>query len=125
MPCPANPLKLPVCVRTVLQLPRAGTLTVISVNSRSGCNIRGIAGRRSRRGVRVRLRVREGRRRVNRECTSRLDRCGESWLADHKETGRDRLYAIVQYDFAAERPDELNARAGEPIIVIAQSNHEW
>ena len=37
----------------------------------------------------------------------------------------DRLYAIVQYDFVAERPDELNASAGEPIIVIAQSNHEW
>lgn len=35
------------------------------------------------------------------------------------------LYAIVQYDFEAERPDELNAKAGEPIIVIAQSNHEW
>lgn len=37
----------------------------------------------------------------------------------------NRLYAIVQYDFEAERPDELNAKAGEPIIVIAQSNHEW
>ncbi|KAK4686861.1 bud emergence protein 1, partial [Tremellales sp. Uapishka_1] len=35
------------------------------------------------------------------------------------------LYAIVQYDFHAERPDELDARAGEPIVVIAQSNHEW
>ncbi|KAL7409469.1 hypothetical protein BDY24DRAFT_372521 [Mrakia frigida] len=35
------------------------------------------------------------------------------------------LYAIVQYDFDAERPDELQAKAGEPIIVIAQSNHEW
>lgn len=35
------------------------------------------------------------------------------------------LYAIVQYDFHAERPDELQARAGEPIVVIAQSNHEW
>lgn len=36
-----------------------------------------------------------------------------------------RLYAIVQYDFHAERPDELQAKAGEPIVVIAQSNHEW
>lgn len=36
-----------------------------------------------------------------------------------------RLYAIVQYDFVAERADELDAKAGEPIIVIAQSNHEW
>ncbi|TIC42257.1 hypothetical protein E3Q08_02925 [Wallemia mellicola] len=34
-------------------------------------------------------------------------------------------YAVVQFDFIAERPDELSARAGEPIIVIAQSNHEW
>lgn len=35
------------------------------------------------------------------------------------------LYGIVQYDFQAERPDELDAKAGEAIIVIAQSNHEW
>ena len=35
------------------------------------------------------------------------------------------LYGVVQYDFKAERPDELQARAGEPIIVIAQSNEEW
>ncbi|CAG8546492.1 8834_t:CDS:2 [Funneliformis caledonium] len=35
------------------------------------------------------------------------------------------LYGIVLYDFAAERPDELDAKAGEPIIIIAQSNHEW
>lgn len=35
------------------------------------------------------------------------------------------LYGIVQYDFVAERADELNAKRGEPIIVIAQSNHEW
>src|ERR1044071_5074075 len=35
------------------------------------------------------------------------------------------LYGIVLYDFNAERPDELDAKAGEPIIVIAQSNHEW
>ncbi|RIA97462.1 hypothetical protein C1645_871336 [Glomus cerebriforme] len=35
------------------------------------------------------------------------------------------LYGIVLYDFDAERPDELEAKAGEPIIVIAQSNHEW
>jgi len=36
-----------------------------------------------------------------------------------------RVYAIVQYDFQAERPDELDAKKGEPIVVIAQSNHEW
>lgn len=35
------------------------------------------------------------------------------------------LYGVVQYDFIAERADELDARKGEPIIVIAQSNHEW
>lgn len=35
------------------------------------------------------------------------------------------LYGVVQYDFVAERPDELDAKRGEPIIVIAQSNHEW
>lgn len=37
----------------------------------------------------------------------------------------DSVYAIVQYDFQAERPDELDAKKGEPIVVIAQSNHEW
>ncbi|ORY64637.1 hypothetical protein BCR35DRAFT_334723 [Leucosporidium creatinivorum] len=35
------------------------------------------------------------------------------------------LYGIVQYNFVAERADELDAKRGEPIIVIAQSNHEW
>ena len=35
------------------------------------------------------------------------------------------VYGIVQYDFSAERPDELSAKAGEAIIVIAQSNPEW
>lgn len=35
------------------------------------------------------------------------------------------VYGIVQYDFKAERPDELQASAGEAIIVIAQSNPEW
>lgn len=34
-------------------------------------------------------------------------------------------YAVVKFDFAAERADELEAAAGEPIIVIAQSNYEW
>lgn len=29
------------------------------------------------------------------------------------------------YDFQAERADELEAKAGEAIIVIAQSNPEW
>lgn len=35
------------------------------------------------------------------------------------------VYGIVQYDFSAERPDELDAKQGEAIIVIAQSNPEW
>ncbi|KAI9033652.1 hypothetical protein CLU79DRAFT_830026 [Phycomyces nitens] len=35
------------------------------------------------------------------------------------------LYGVVLYDFQAERGDELNAKEGEPIIVIAQSNLEW
>ena len=35
------------------------------------------------------------------------------------------LYGIVLYNFDAERPDELQATAGEAIIVIAQSNSEW
>jgi bud emergence protein 1 len=35
------------------------------------------------------------------------------------------LYGVVLYDFNAERPDELEAKTGEPIIVIAQSNDEW
>lgn len=35
------------------------------------------------------------------------------------------VYGVVKYDFLAERPDELQAQAGEAIIVIAQSNPEW
>ena len=35
------------------------------------------------------------------------------------------IYGIVLYDFNAERPDELEAKTGESIIVIAQSNPEW
>ncbi|EEB06739.1 hypothetical protein SJAG_01794 [Schizosaccharomyces japonicus yFS275] len=35
------------------------------------------------------------------------------------------LFGVVLYDFSAERPDELTAKAGEAIIVIARSNHEW
>ncbi|KAG0791152.1 hypothetical protein G6F22_006217 [Rhizopus arrhizus] len=36
-----------------------------------------------------------------------------------------KLYGVVLYDFKAERPDELDAQAGESIVIIAQSNHEW
>ncbi|KAF1982637.1 hypothetical protein K402DRAFT_424389 [Aulographum hederae CBS 113979] len=35
------------------------------------------------------------------------------------------VYGVVMYDFKAERPDELDAKEGEAIIVIAQSNPEW
>ncbi|KAI8363586.1 hypothetical protein B0O80DRAFT_17193 [Mortierella sp. GBAus27b] len=35
------------------------------------------------------------------------------------------LYGIVLYDFAAERADELDCKAGDAILVIAQSNEEW
>lgn len=35
------------------------------------------------------------------------------------------VYGIVKYDFDAERPDELEAKSGEAIIVVAQSNPEW
>ena len=39
--------------------------------------------------------------------------------------GAGGVYGIVTYDFNAERPDELDAKEGEAIIVIAQSNPEW
>lgn len=35
------------------------------------------------------------------------------------------VYGVVLYDFNAERPDELEAKMGEAIIVVAQSNPEW
>lgn len=34
-------------------------------------------------------------------------------------------YAVVLHDFVAERTDELDAKAGDPISVVAQSNREW
>ncbi|GBE79149.1 hypothetical protein BKA93DRAFT_823954 [Sparassis latifolia] len=34
-------------------------------------------------------------------------------------------YAVVLHDFVAERADELDARAGDPVTVVAQSNREW
>lgn len=39
--------------------------------------------------------------------------------------GGAMVYGIVLYDFQAERADELEAKSGEAIIVIAQSNPEW
>lgn len=47
----------------------------------------------------------------------RMSRLGRS--------GGAMVYGIVMYDFKAERPDELEAKEGEAIIVIAQSNPEW
>ncbi|KAJ1302623.1 hypothetical protein OPQ81_002940 [Rhizoctonia solani] len=35
------------------------------------------------------------------------------------------FYAVVLYDFTAERPDELDVHAGEPLMVVAQINREW
>ena len=35
------------------------------------------------------------------------------------------FYAVVLHDFVAERTDELDAKAGDPITVVAQSNEEW
>jgi bud emergence protein 1 len=35
------------------------------------------------------------------------------------------LYGVVIYDFNAERQDELDAKQGEPILVVAQSSPEW
>lgn len=35
------------------------------------------------------------------------------------------FFAVVIHDFTAERPDELDAKANDPITVVAQSNEEW
>ncbi|KAG6850152.1 hypothetical protein H0H93_000279 [Arthromyces matolae] len=35
------------------------------------------------------------------------------------------FYAVVMHDFVAERADELDAKAGDSITVVAQSNREW
>ncbi|KAG6918225.1 hypothetical protein DXG01_015818 [Tephrocybe rancida] len=35
------------------------------------------------------------------------------------------FYAVVLHDFVAERADELDAKAGDSITVVAQSNREW
>jgi bud emergence protein 1 len=36
-----------------------------------------------------------------------------------------KIYGIVMYNFKAERQDELDAKEGDTIVVIAQSNPEW
>jgi len=35
------------------------------------------------------------------------------------------FYGIVLYDFAPERPEELDMKAGEAIIVLSQPHPEW
>lgn len=35
------------------------------------------------------------------------------------------VYATVKYDFTAELPQELSVKAGESIVILAHSNHEW
>ena len=52
---------------------------------------------------------------------------GQQPLRLSKALGRGgaMIYGVVMYDFKAERPDELEAKEGEAIIVIAQSTPEW
>ncbi|KAL4241591.1 hypothetical protein ABKN59_000156 [Abortiporus biennis] len=38
---------------------------------------------------------------------------------------RQAFFAVVKYDFEAERTDELDAKAGDAISVVAQSNRQW
>ncbi|KNZ63999.1 hypothetical protein VP01_1077g7 [Puccinia sorghi] len=38
---------------------------------------------------------------------------------------RQPLYGVVRYDFVPERHDELQAKKGEAIILIAHSHHDW
>ncbi|RMZ76678.1 hypothetical protein DV738_g4832, partial [Chaetothyriales sp. CBS 135597] len=52
------------------------------------------------------------------------DHGGAAMSAPGKHAGA-MVYGVVQYDFNAEREDELEAKAGEAIIVVAQSNPEW
>src|ERR1700679_3610692 len=40
-------------------------------------------------------------------------------------TKTQAFYAVVLHDFVAERPDELDAKAGDSISVVAHSNREW
>ncbi|KAI8387534.1 hypothetical protein BD560DRAFT_382793 [Blakeslea trispora] len=61
---------------------------------------------------------------TNSSLTSELD-SGFSDLSIHGNKNKKQIYGVVMYDFKAERPDELEAQAGEAIVVIAQTNHEW
>ncbi|KZS97543.1 hypothetical protein SISNIDRAFT_449062 [Sistotremastrum niveocremeum HHB9708] len=46
---------------------------------------------------------------------------GRSPISPRQQT----FFAVVMHDFTAERPDELDAKAGDNISVVAQSNREW
>ncbi|KAI8636697.1 hypothetical protein BD408DRAFT_355156 [Parasitella parasitica] len=48
----------------------------------------------------------------------------ERVMVDSTQKNNQRSQQVL-YDFQAERADELDAKAGEPIIIIAQSNAEW
>ncbi|KAH7103057.1 hypothetical protein BKA62DRAFT_769232 [Auriculariales sp. MPI-PUGE-AT-0066] len=50
---------------------------------------------------------------------------GQPSPASPSAPGKQTYYAIVMHDFSAERPDELDARQGEAITIVAQSNREW
>ncbi|CEP17628.1 hypothetical protein [Parasitella parasitica] len=57
--------------------------------------------------------------------TSELDSGFSDMSIQGHSKKKHQIYGVVMYDFKAERPDELEAQAGEAIVVIAQSNHEW
>ena len=59
------------------------------------------------------------------ESTTTPRTAGHSRMSSLGKGSGAMVYGMVQYDFNAERPDELEAKAGEAIIVIAQSNPEW
>jgi tetratricopeptide (TPR) repeat protein len=52
----------------------------------------------------------------------------DEWLTAIRTTWglvNPTICGIVQYDFRAERPDELEAKAGEAVTIIAMSSPEW
>ncbi|KAL0145521.1 hypothetical protein V8B55DRAFT_1462414 [Mucor lusitanicus] len=57
--------------------------------------------------------------------TSELDSGFSDMSINGHNKKKHQIYGVVMFDFKAERPDELEAQAGEAIVVIAQSNHEW
>lgn len=59
------------------------------------------------------------------ESTSAPRAQGHTRMSSVGKSSGAMVYGVVQYDFNAERPDELEAKAGEAIVVIAQSNPEW